>query len=75
MLIVLTQLHRIGSTDCTQRAIAVDPDSVRRLVPDNDAGEIPTVRATFDDGETLILVGTIGEVVEVVNEPYMTAGQ
>ena len=53
-------------TKSHQAYVALDPDTIRRMVPVNDGG-IKTVRATFDDGEEMTLVGSIRELVEQIN--------
>ena len=57
MLVVLIQLDRYGAglSDFHEQEVAVDPDTVHRLMP----------------GGTLTLLGGIRELVKAINEPYL----
>jgi hypothetical protein len=63
MLIVVTEQHRIGSTDVEQREVAIHPDTIDRMVPE-DKG---TVKAVFRDGDKITLVGELRKLVNQVN--------
>lgn len=81
MLVVLTELHRFGAgpNDFREQEIAVDPDTIHRLVSDNEIAEgqettgqlvDAAVTATLTDGSTLTLKGSICWLVSIINEPY-----
>ena len=63
MLIVLQEQHRTGSTDVDEQDVAVHPATIHRMVP-HDKG---TVRATFEDGEQITLVGDVRGLVKQIN--------
>lgn len=63
MLIVLKERKQVGSTDHREREIAVQRETVHRMVPVDDRA----VRVTFEDGEEMTLVGTIRELAEQLN--------
>lgn len=63
MLIVLTELKRIGSTDHKRQDVSFPPETIHRMVPHDET----SVRVTFEDGEEMTLVGKIRELTEEIN--------
>jgi len=74
MLVVLKQPDRFGAgaSDFREQEVAVDPDTIHRLVPGDKVGEgQKTTTATMTDGGTLTLIGSVRSLVKAINEPYL----
>ena len=74
MLIIMTEEKRVGSTEVEFREVALDPETIHRMVPNPDVlgiGDAPdplkTVKVSFEDGEEMTLVGSVQELVEQIN--------
>jgi len=70
MLEIFQECRRRGAgpNDIQRREVAIDPDSIHRMVPTGDSLEGKAViEAVTDDGETIRLVGTLQELVRQIN--------
>ncbi|KKL17334.1 hypothetical protein LCGC14_2486600 [marine sediment metagenome] len=78
MLVVLTELHRLGAgpNDFRRQRVAVDPETIHRLVPSGTIGNgRKTTLATLTDGATLTLVGSVEKLAGTINELYQLPGE
>jgi hypothetical protein len=63
MLMLALRRKQIGSTEYEDVPVAFHWETVRRVEPCNEG----TVLVTFDDGETMPIVGSVTTVAEEVN--------